>query len=202
MSRTATIGFARIPCWVAICDGYAYNRGTAYRGMGKAKLQNFDEIDSRILQILSEDPRAPYSDIAEQLEDQGYQMSSEGIRYRVSDLMEATTAFFLLDPDELDWEIVRLMVKASDAPGAKTDAFERISDLPFWHVTRGLGTYDIYGVAMAPTMREIDELVTTIDEFDSVVSTDHIVVTEHSSNLADYYRLADDAGDSEQDDRA
>lgn len=161
--------------------------------MTKTKLQNFDEIDSHILQILSKDPRAPYSDISGELADKGYEMSSEGIRYRVSNLLKTTTAFFLLDPDELDWEIVRLMVRAADEPGAKAEAFERISAMPFWHVTRGLGTFDIYAVAMAPTMREIDEFVTTIEEFDSVVSTEHIVVTEHSSNLSDYYRLADDA---------
>lgn len=170
--------------------------------MVRTKLQNFDEIDSRILQILSEDPRAPYSDIAQELESYGYQMSSEGIRYRVSNLMEATTAFFLLDPDELDWEIVRLTVQTSNDPDAKTDAFERISGLPFWHVTRGIGTYDIYAVAMAPTMREIDELVTTINEFDSVVRTDHIVVTEHRSDLADYYRHAEDASNLEHEESA
>lgn len=157
------------------------------------KFENFDELDSQILRILSEDPRAPYSDIARELEDSGYQMSSEGIRYRVSSLMGSTTAFFLLDPDELSWEIVRLMVKTTDAPEAKTEAFDRISEMPFWHVTRGIGTYDIYAVAMAPSMRQIDEYVTTIREFDSVDQADHIVVTEHNSNLQDYYRTATDS---------
>lgn len=156
------------------------------------KFENFDDIDSQILRLLSEDPRAPYSDIAMTLEEVGYEMSSEGIRYRVSNLMESTTAFFLLDPDELDWEIVRLMVETSTDDGAKANAFERIAELPFWHVTRGIGTYDVYAVAMAPSIQEIDQLVTKIDEFDSVVRTDHIVVTEHRSNLADYYRSADE----------
>ena len=121
-----------------------------------------------------------------------YEMSSEGIRYRVSNLMDSTTAFFLLDPDELDWEIVRLMVETSTDKGAKTDAFEKIAELPFWHVTRGIGTYDVYAVAMAPSIHEIDQLITKIGEFDSVVRTDHIIVTEHRSNLADYYRSGDE----------
>ncbi len=163
--------------------------------MGETKFDNFDEIDSSILRILSEDPRAPYAEIAERLDAEGYEMSSEGIRYRVSDLMESTTAFFLLDPDDLDWEIVRLMVSATDEPGAKGETFDRIAELPFWHVTRGLGTYDVYAVGMAPTVREIDDLVTEIEEFDSVARTEHIVVTRHESDLADYYRHADDPAD-------
>ncbi|MFC7192381.1 AsnC family protein [Halocatena marina] len=62
--------------------------------MNGNKFENFDDIDSHILKILTSDPRAPYSDIAEELKEAGYKMSSEGIRYRVSKLMEATTAFF------------------------------------------------------------------------------------------------------------
>ncbi|MFC6963980.1 Lrp/AsnC family transcriptional regulator [Halocatena marina] len=156
--------------------------------MNGNKFENFDDIDSHILKILTSDPRAPYSDIAEELKEAGYKMSSEGIRYRVSKLMEATTAFFLLDPDDLSWEIVRIAVKATNADSMKDEAFDRISEMPFWHVTRGIGTYDVYAVGMAPSMRKIDEFVTTIREFDCVENIEHIVVTERRSNLDDYYR--------------
>ncbi|MFC7192382.1 hypothetical protein ACFQL7_22915 [Halocatena marina] len=88
----------------------------------------------------------------------------------------------------MSWEIVRIAVKATNADSMKDEAFDRISEMPFWHVTRGIGTYDVYAVGMAPSMRKIDEFVTTIREFDCVENIEHIVVTERRSNLDDYYR--------------
>lgn len=152
----------------------------------------FDEVDSHILRVLSENPRAPYQKIADELADEGHDMSGEGVRYRVSKLTDATTAFFLLDPEDVSWEIVRVSVRATDAPGAKHEAFERVSDLPFWHVTLGIGTYDVYAVGMAPTLADIEELVTTVREFESVGTVDHIVVTERHSDLDDYYYRPDE----------
>lgn len=155
----------------------------------------FDEIDSRILRVLSQDPRMPYQDIADELKEEGYEMSGEGIRYRVSKLMDSTAAFFLLNPDHLDWEIVRISVRACDETGAKQETFERIAEMPFWHVTKGIGTYDVYAVGMAPTLSDIEEFVTTIREFECVKVVDHIVVTERHSDLDDYYR-AEEHGES------
>lgn len=163
--------------------------------MATPRFENFDDIDAHILRILSEDPRMPYGDIAAELANEGYEMSSEGIRHRVSKLMEATTAFFLLEPENMSWEIVRIAVRTGDAPGDKAESFERISEMPFWHVTKGIGTYDIYAVGMAPTLADIEELVTTIREFDCVDTIDHIVVTERNSNLDDYYRTGERGSD-------
>lgn len=157
-------------------------------------LENIDDIDAQILRILANDPRMPYQDIANELAEVGYEMSGEGIRYRVSKLMEATTAFFLLDPERTSWEreIVRIAARATDGPGDKTEMFERISEMPFWHVTMGIGTYDVYAVAMAPSLSDIESLLTTVRELDCVDTVDHIVVTERSSDLDDYYRAGED----------
>lgn len=163
--------------------------------MADGKFENFDEIDSHILRVLSEDPRMPYGDIAAELAEEGYEMSGEGIRYRVSKLMDSTTAFFLLDPEDLSWEILRIAVRATDDGGAKDEVFDRISGMPFWHVTRGLGTYDVYAVGMAPSMQEVDETVTTIREFDAVDAVEHIVVTDRHSDLESYYRTGDASGE-------
>lgn len=86
----------------------------------------FDEIDTQILVILSENPRMPYQKLYPRLADEGYEMSAEGVRHRVSDLMEATTPFFLLDPDQISWEIVRISVRATNEPGDKQEAFDHI----------------------------------------------------------------------------
>lgn len=159
--------------------------------MSGSPSETFDEIDGHILRILSLDPRAPYSDIAEQLKEVGYEMSSEGIRYRVTKLMKATRTFFLLDPEDLGWKIVRISVTAADREGAKDDAFEGMVEMPFWHVTRGLGNTDVFAIGMARTVREIDGYVTTIREMDCVESVSYIIVTDRESNLNHYYRTSE-----------
>ena len=155
------------------------------------QFENIDDIDSLILQVLSSDPRAPYSEIAAKLKEAGHEMSSEGIRYRVSKLIDTTTVFFLLDPEDISWEIVRIAVKAVDEEGAKDETFEKLSEMRFWHVVRGIGTYDVYAVGMAPTLSEIDDLVTTIEEHDAVADVEHIVVTDRASDMKDYYFSSD-----------
>lgn len=165
--------------------------------MTDQQFENIDDIDSLILQILSSDPRAPYSEIAAKLEEAGYEMSSEGIRYRVSKLIDTTTVFFLLDPEDISWEIVRVSVKAVDEEGAKDAAFRKLADMRLWHVTRGLGTYDVYAVGMAPTMGEIDDLVTEIREHDAIDTVNHIVVTDRETNMDDYYFSPDSLDSSD-----
>jgi DNA-binding Lrp family transcriptional regulator len=165
--------------------------------MSESPFDAFDAIDTQILVILSEDPRMSYQQLSRRLEEEGYQMSAEGVRRRVTDLMAATTPFFLLDPEQLAWEIVRISVRATDGPGDKDDAFDRIAEMPFWHVTKGIGTYDIYGVGMAPTMADIDAMVTEIRGYDCVAEIDFIVVTDRRSDLQDYYRQGLREGDEE-----
>ena len=66
-----------------------------------------DEIDRHTLAILAKDPRLPYADIA----DEGFKMSSEAIRQRVSSLLELTTNFYLLRPESHEWEVVAVIVQ-------------------------------------------------------------------------------------------
>lgn len=110
-------------------------------------------------------------------------MSSEGIRYRVSKLIDTTTVFFLLNPEDIRWEIVRVAVDPVDEEGAKDEVFQMLGEMQFWHVVRGLGTYDVYAVGMAPTLSEIDDLVTEVEESDAVKRIDYIVVTERDSSM-------------------
>jgi DNA-binding Lrp family transcriptional regulator len=156
--------------------------------MSGSTSDGFDELDGHILRILSMDPRAPYSEIAARLEEEGYEMSSEGIRYRVSKLMEATRTFFLLDPEDLGWKIVRVAVTTAAREGAKDEAFDRMVELPFWHVSRGLGSCDIFAIGMAPSVGELDAYVTALRELDAVDSVEHTIVTDRVSTLANYYQ--------------
>lgn len=154
-----------------------------------AQVDSFDEIDTEILQILTENPRTPYAEIQERIKEQGHEMSTEGIRYRVSKIFDRTTPFFLLDPKRIDWEIVRIAAKTADKPGAKDDAFEFICSLPFWHVSKGIGTFDLFGVGTAPSMKDVEELITEIRESHLIDQIDYLIVTERNRDMNSYLSL-------------
>lgn len=156
------------------------------RCRGMSLQPDADELDRLILKALAEGPRTPYSDIAEQLAEEGHEMSSEGVRHRVSKLLDRTSIFFLLEPEEHEWEIVRLAISVSDEPGAKGEAMEAIAEMSFWLVTRGIGTYDIYAVATAATNSRVDELVSRVEELDTVVDVEHSIETSRYTNVDDY----------------
>lgn len=147
---------------------------------------NIDEIDSAILKILASDPRAPYTDIAQEVKEAGYELSGEGVRYRVQRLMDVTTTFFFIDLEQVSGEIVRIAVTTADHEGAKDRTFQAISEMQFWHVTRGVGTYDIYAVGIASTMRGVDELLSAIRQLDTVESVEHVLAAERASSIETY----------------
>ena len=145
-----------------------------------------DRLDRTILKILAEDPRMPYSDIADRLLEEDYEMSAEGVRKRVTRLLDITSPFFLLEPQEHDWEIVRIAIWAADEHGAKDDAHATISEMPFWLVCNGIGTYDIYAVASVPSNAEIDDLVRQVRELDSVADLEFTIETGRDTNVDNY----------------
>lgn len=153
------------------------------------KWETFDEIDNVILHSLAENPRKPYSEITAELAERGYEMSSEGVRYRVEKILETTTVFFLLDPKETNWEVVRLAVTAADAPDAKQRTFDFLQDMPFWHVSSGLGSYDVYAVGSLPDVDAIDDALTEIREQEFVEAVDHLIVTERNRDMSSYLNM-------------
>lgn len=160
--------------------------------MGSQSRETMDDIDRIIMGILATNPRTPYSDIAEELDQQGYQMSSEGIRYRVQNLFESTSPFFMLDPKEHEWYIVRVMIHATDESGAREELIERLTELPFWFVSSGFGSFDVYAIATAPGMAEIEELldgtrsIELIDGYDYNIETKRLVdLKEYLPNISD-----------------
>ncbi|GAB7010692.1 Lrp/AsnC family transcriptional regulator [Halorubrum trueperi] len=150
---------------------------------------SFDEIDGIILQELAENPRVPYSELTDILAELGYEMSAEGVRYRVDKIIDLTTVFFLIDPQSVSWEILRIAVSAKNTESAKQDAFELLCESPFWHVSRGIGSYDIYAVGSFPSLRMVDELVTSVEEEDCVSEVEYIVVTERNQDMTQYMNI-------------
>lgn len=154
--------------------------------MGKEGEYGLDEIDREILQILMQDPRMPYSEIASRLEEADYKMSSEGVRHRVTKLFDESSIFLLTGPQGNDWEVIRLNVMVKDVPGANEAVFERMSEHDFWLVCRGLGSVDVHAVATIADIEEADELVNTIENFDEVESVNYFLETERVTDMRKY----------------
>lgn len=150
-----------------------------------------DEIDRHILAILANDPRLPYADIADELAEEGFNMSSEAIRQRVSSLLELTTNFFLLRPESHEWEIVVITVQTVGGTATKQAVFEVLSEMNFWFVGSGFGTIDIYGVATVTSTNEIDELVNGVRAVDGAETVDYFIETERSTAIGRYLQVGD-----------
>lgn len=145
-----------------------------------------DEIDRQILELLADDPRQPYADIADELATYDIDMSSEGVRRRVTSLLENMTSFFLPRPDQNNWDVILVTAQVTDEPDAKQTVFESMAEMNFWFVASGFGTFDLYGIATTRTNQEIDELVTEVRSLESVVEMDYFIETARAVNIQKY----------------
>lgn len=150
-----------------------------------------DEIDRIVLGILASNPRMPYSDISSLLEERGYEMSSEGIRYRVQNLFDTTSTFFMIDPKEHDWLVLRTALTVVDEPDAKERAIETLRDDPFWFISSGFGSFDIYAVAIAPTTNEIDDLLNDLRGIDLIADVEYFIETHRTVDINKYLPILD-----------
>lgn len=148
-----------------------------------------DEIDRRILAILAKDPRIPYSDISNELADEGLELSSEAIRRRVASLLDITTSFFLLRPDTHEWEIVLVTVRTDGGTSAKAEVFEAMSEMDFWFVGSGFGTVDLYAHATVNSTAEVDKLVNDVREIPATSEVDYFVETDRSTAVERYLQV-------------
>lgn len=159
--------------------------------MGTSRTTELDEIDLMILDILSDDPRTPYSDIATELEKNGYQMSGEGIRHRVKHLFEATSTFFMLNPESHDWHVLRLTIGVDDSTDAKRAVIDELQEMPFWFLSSGLGSFDIYANVLAKTLGEVDDLVVDVRSIDGVETVDLFLETQRLTDMRKYFPIDD-----------
>lgn len=148
-----------------------------------------DEIDRTILRILAQDPRKPYSEIAEDLKKEGYDMSGEGSRYRVSQLFETTSILLLTAPKEHGWETLRLFISTEDSEGAKEATMDHLSEMNYWLVCRLIGSFDIYAVATVESNRDADRLISEIRELNTVANVEYALETGRHTNVENYLSL-------------
>ncbi|ODR83486.1 hypothetical protein BG842_12825 [Haladaptatus sp. W1] len=153
--------------------------------------EGMDEIDRIVLGILASDPRKPYSDISSLLEERGYEMSSEGIRYRVQNLFDTTSTFFMIDPEEHDWLVLRTAITVVDEPDAKERAIQTLRDDPFWFISSGFGSFDIYAVATAPTTNHVDNLLNDLRGIELVADVEYFIETNRTIDINNYLPIPD-----------
>jgi len=147
---------------------------------------DLDEIDRKILAILARDPRTPYSDIADELADDGHEMSTEGIRYRVANLFETTSVLLTTEPKEHGWEVVRLTISVGNGRDVKTETYDRLKGMDFWMVCRVVGSFDFYAVATVPSNHEADELISRVRGIEGVTRVDHALETGRETITDNY----------------
>ncbi|WP_435348586.1 Lrp/AsnC family transcriptional regulator [Haloarchaeobius sp. HRN-SO-5] len=152
-------------------------------------IEGLDDIDRTILRILAQDPRIPYSDIAEELKEEGHEMSSEGIRYRVSKLFETTSILLLTAPKEHGWEVMRLFISVENAPDSKAETFVELDELPFWMTCEVMGTYDLYAVATVQSNRDAGDLISAVRGLEHVTEVEHAMETDRTTNIDNYLSL-------------
>jgi hypothetical protein len=146
-----------------------------------------DEIDRIIMGILATNPRIPYSDIASELGERGHEMTAEGVRHRVNKLLEQTNPFFLLAPAKHDWNLIRFAITVGGGVDAKDSVMNDLSELPFWFLGQGFGTYDIYAVATAEDNVALDNLIRSVRGITAVTDLDYCVETERSVDVNEYF---------------
>lgn len=151
-----------------------------------------DEIDRLILGILSDNPRTPYSDIAEALKQRGHEMSGEGIRYRVQHLFESTSTFFMLNPESHDWHVLRLSISVDDSPDAKSRVLTELQENSFWFLSSGVGSFDIYANVLAKTLGEVDDYIADVRSIEEVESVDFFLETRRMTDMRDYFPIEEE----------
>lgn len=155
----------------------------------KRNPESLDEIDWEILRLLAADPRRPYSNISEKLRERGYEMSGEGIRYRVEKIFDMMSIFFMLHPNEQDWEPIIFLINVNNEPGAKERVAEELFGGKFWFVSRGFGSFDIYAIATAATTADIEELITDVRGYDHVANVDYLIETHRELEISNYFPI-------------
>lgn len=148
-----------------------------------------DDIDRVILGILANDPRTPYADISSILQNEGHEMSSEGIRNRVQRLFDMTSTFFMLRPETHNWHVLRLSITITDSEGAKERVMNYLEENHFWFLSRGFGSFDIYAIASAPSLDVMETVLTDVRSLGDVVDVRFFIETQRAVDMDMYFPM-------------
>lgn len=116
-----------------------------------------DELDRRLLQLLQEDGRAPFTQLAKKVG-----LSETAVRSRYKNLVEQGVArtVSIVDPYALDFQAPALINIAVE-PGQLEAVARQVGDLPETaYLVVTLGPYDLLAEVYCRTLKHLTELVT------------------------------------------
>lgn len=145
-----------------------------------------DEIDRHLIRILSKDPRASYVELSEELAARGHELTSEAVRRRVQDIMDVTSVFFMLSPDEHGWEIIRIGIHVANEPDAIQHVFEQVKETGTWLVCTGIGSYDVWAIGTSGANEDIQKLLAQIRGIEFVDGVEYFIETSRSTSIEKY----------------
>jgi Lrp/AsnC family transcriptional regulator for asnA, asnC and gidA len=146
--------------------------------MAKFKL---DETDHQILDILIENTRTPFTDIAKKLE-----ISAGTVHVRVKKMEEAgiiTGSSLTLDYKKLGYSFIAYVGIFLHKTSQTQFVLERINEIPFVtvaHVTTG--KFNIFCKIRARDTSHAKEIIYLIDDIEGVTRTETMISLEESIN--------------------
>jgi Lrp/AsnC family transcriptional regulator for asnA, asnC and gidA len=146
--------------------------------MAKVKL---DEIDHQILDMLIENTRIPYTDIAKKL-----LISAGTVHVRVKKMEDADLikgSSLTLDYDKLGYSFIAYVGIFLEKTHMTKFVLERLADIPYVtvaHITTG--KFNIFCKIRAKDTTHAKNIIFKIDEIDGVSRTETMIAMEESIN--------------------
>jgi DNA-binding Lrp family transcriptional regulator len=152
-------------------------------------VRTLDAIDWEIVRMLTEDPRCPYSDIANQLEKRGHELSSEAVRHRVNNIFEVMSIFFMIHPNKQEWEVMVLLINTVSEKGSKETIINSLLEGKCWFASQGYGSFDVYAITTAETNSDIENIIDDIESHAQVERLEYLVETRRVLESSNYFPL-------------
>jgi Lrp/AsnC family transcriptional regulator for asnA, asnC and gidA len=146
--------------------------------MGKIKL---DEIDHQILDMLIDNTRIPFTDIAKKL-----LISAGTVHVRVKKMEEAGIirgSSLTLDYKKLGYSFIAYVGVYLNKTSQTKFVLERINDIPFVtvaHITTG--KFNVFCKIRARSTEHAKEIIFLLDDIDGVYRTETMISLEESIN--------------------
>ena len=146
--------------------------------MGKIKL---DEIDHQILDMLIDNTRIPFTDIAKKL-----LISAGTVHVRVKKMEEAGIikgSSLMLDNKKLGYSFIAYVGVNLNNTSQTKFVLERINEIPFVtvaHITTG--KFNIFCKIRARSTEHAKEVIFLLDDIDGVYRTETMISLEESIN--------------------
>jgi len=146
--------------------------------MAKFKL---DEVDHQILEMLIQNTRVPFTDIAKKL-----LISAGTVHVRVKKMEDAgiiTGSTLKVDYEKFGYSFIAYVGVFLNKSSQTNFVLERISDIPFVtvaHVTTG--KFNVFCKIRARDTKHAKDVIFMIDEIDGVYRTETMISMEESIN--------------------